>query len=61
MKFSVALHEFDLSGTMPITKPEVGITVTRYDIEMQTWRLNIGFRGRESQWNVGIVDVHEAL
>ena len=34
------------------TKPEVVITKCRYDIEIQFRRLHIGFRGRQSQWNI---------
>jgi len=51
MKLCMFLHEFYLSGCMAATKPEVGITMRRYAIEMQFWRLDIGFRGRQSQWN----------
>ena len=40
------------------TKPEVVITMRRYEIEMQFRCLDIGFRGRQSQWNI---DRHEVL
>ena len=58
MKFWLVLHEFFLSGTMPITKPEVVTTMRRNEIEMQICHLNIRFRGRESQWNI---DRHEVM
>ena len=40
------------------TKPEVVITKCRYEIEMQFLRLDEGFRGRQSQWNI---DRHQLL
>ena len=40
------------------TKPEVVITVRRYEIELQFRRLHICFRGRQSQWNI---DRHRVL
>ena len=52
------LHEFSLSGCMATSKPEVVITMCRYDIEMQFRRLHIGFRGRQSQSNI---DRHHVL
>ena len=56
MKFHIVLHEFSLSGCTATTKPEVVITMRRYEIEMRFRRLDIGFRGRQSQWNI---DRHE--
>ena len=38
------------------TKPEVVIALSEYKIEIQLWRLEIGFRGSQSQWNI---DRHE--
>jgi hypothetical protein len=42
------------TGIIPndATKPEVVITMRRYEIEMLFWRLDIGFRGRQSRWNI---------
>jgi hypothetical protein len=34
------------------TKPEVVIALCRYKIEIQFWRLEIGFLGRQSQWDI---------
>jgi len=58
MKFCIVLHEFYLSGCMATTKPEVVITMRWYALEMQFRRLDIGFRGRQSQWNI---DRHDVL
>ena len=58
MKLYMVLHEFSLHGRISTTEPEVVITVRRYEIEMQFWRLNIGFRGRQIRWNI---DRHEVL
>jgi hypothetical protein len=41
-----------------VAKPEVVIALCKYKIEIQFWRLEIGFRGRHSQWNI---DRHEVL
>ena len=43
---------------MAAAKPEVVITMRWYEIEMRFRRLDIGFRGRQSQWNI---DRHEVL
>ena len=40
------------------TKPEVVITMREYKIGIHFWRLDIDFRGRQSQWNI---DRHEVL
>ena len=40
------------------TQPEVVIALSEYKIEIQLWRLEIGFRGQLSQWNI---DRHEVL
>ena len=39
-------------------KPEVVNTMREYKIEIKLWHLDIGFRGRQSQWNI---DRHEVL
>ena len=37
---------------MAAAKPEVVITMRRYEIEMRFRRLDMGFRGRQNQWNI---------
>ena len=54
----MVLYDFPLSGSMAASKPEVVITMRRNVVEIQFRRLDIGFRGRRSQWNV---DRHQVL
>jgi len=61
MKFSIVLREcvnFSISGCKATTKPEVVMTVLRYEIEMQFPCLCISFLERQSQWNI---DRHEIV
>jgi len=58
LKFCIVLHEFILSGSMAITKPEVVITIRQYEIEIQILHLNIGFWRQESQSNI---ERHEVM
>ena len=39
IKFCIVLHEFSLSGSMASSKPEVVITMRRYEIEIRFRRL----------------------
>ena len=55
LQFSDVLLELYRIST---TKPEVVITMRRYEIEMQFRHLDICFRGRQSQWNI---DRHQVL
>ena len=51
-------YKLCLPGSRAATKQEVVMTTHRNEIEMQFWRLNIGFRARQLQRNI---DRHEVM
>ena len=52
VEFCIVLHELSISGSMATSKPEIVFTMRRNEIEVRFRRLDICFRGRQTQWNI---------